>query len=226
MSILDSMPNLPKPFLIAIGGGTGSGKTTVAKALGERCSWFGVALIDQDAYYRDLGHLSLGDRPRVNFDEPAAVDHDLLFHHLQQLLAGEAVEKPRYSFATHTRTAGIDRIAPSPLIILEGLFALWDERVRALANLKIYVDADAGVRFSRRLRRDVEERGRTWQSVVEQYLSTVRPMHLLHVEPTKAFADLLLDTTESTLEDCLSKIDRALTQGLPAWKPHASTQGR
>lgn len=209
------------PFLIAMGGGTGSGKTTLAKRLVERYAQLGVALVDQDSYYFDRSHLSDPERARANFDEPAALDHDLLFEHLQWLLRGEAIEKPRYSFATHTRPGEFDRVASAPLIVLEGLFALWDSRVRALAGLKIYVDAAADLRFIRRLRRDVEERGRTWQLVVEQYEHTVRPMHQQHIEPTKAFADLVLDTTDEPLEESVRKVCRNLYAVCPALKESA-----
>ncbi len=205
-----------RPFLVAIGGGTGSGKTTVAKGLAGRHSRIGVTLIDQDSYYRDRSHLSREERSRLNFDEPGAFDYNLLVQHLERLRGGEPVEKPRYSFTARTRTGEFDRVEPAPLIVLEGLLALWDSRIRKLAGLKIYVDADADVRMTRRLRRDVGERGRTVESVVTQYLETVRPMHRLHVEPTKAYADLVLDTTDSSLEDSMTKIDRALAETFPS----------
>lgn len=175
-----------------------------------------MTLIDQDSYYRDRSHLSREERSRLNFDEPGAFDYNLLVQHLERLRGGEPVEKPRYSFTARTRTGEFDRVEPAPLIVLEGLLALWDSRIRKLAGLKIYVDADADVRMTRRLRRDVGERGRTVESVVTQYLETVRPMHRLHVEPTKAYADLVLDTTDSSLEDSMTKIDRALAETFPS----------
>ena len=204
--------NLLAPFIIAIGGGTGSGKTTLAQGLAERHAELGVAVVEQDCYYKDRSHLSEEARSLINYDEPSALDHDLLFQHFDQLAKGLAVEKPRYCFASHTRSAEVDQVPPTPIIILEGLFALWDARLRALTGLKIYVDADADLRLIRRLRRDVVERGRTVESVTVQYLSSVRPMHRLHIEPTKAHADLVLDTTAESLEDCLNALDRALAQ--------------
>jgi uridine kinase len=220
------MAKQSRVFLIAIGGGTGSGKTTIVRGFAERYATLGVATLNQDSYYFDLSHLSAPQREEINFDEPRALDHDLLYDHLQQLCRGEAVEKPRYSFATHTRTGGFDRIDPAPLLLLEGLFALWDPRVRALAGLNIFVDADMDVRFIRRLRRDVVERGRTWESVVTQYLATVRAMHHLHVEPTKAFANLLLDTTQAPLDHSLNRIDQALAEVWPIAAEIASRRGR
>jgi uridine kinase len=213
-------------FLIAIGGGTGSGKTTIARGIAERYTSLGVAALNQDSYYFDRSHLSASEKEEINFDDPRALDHDLICEHVQQLWRGEAIEKPRYSFATHTRTGEFDRVDPAPLVLLEGLFALWDPRVRALAGLRVFVDADADVRFIRRLRRDVGERERTWQSVVTQYLATVRLMHHLHVEPTKAFADLVLDTTQAPLEDSLNRIDRALVEVSPRVRDMASRKGR
>jgi uridine kinase len=215
-----------QPFLVAIAGGTGAGKTTLAKKLAERYRELGATLMDQDSYYYDLSHLDERARAEVNFDDPAALDHDLLFSHLERLLAGEAVQKPRYAFAIHTRTGEFDRIAANPLIILEGLWALWDARVRALAGLKIYVEADADMRFIRRLRRDVEERGRTWESVVAQYSASVRPMHHLHVEPTRAFADLVFDTMRTRLEESLGEIEQALRRARPEFKVSVSFENR
>lgn len=220
------MNQQPQPFLVAIAGGTGAGKTTLAKRLAERYRELGATLMDQDSYYHDLSYLDEQARAQVNFDDPAALDHDLLFSHLEQLLAGEAIQKPRYAFAIHTRTGELDRVASNPLIILEGLWALWDARVRALAGLKVYVDADADIRFIRRLRRDVVERGRTWESVVAQYSTSVRPMHQLYVEPTRAFADLVFDTMRTPLEESLAGIEQALRRARPEFKISAPSENR
>lgn len=203
-----------RPFIIGIGGGTGSGKSLLARRLAERRAQWGVAIVDQDSYYRDLGDLSAEARSSINYDDPSALDHDLLFQHFQRLTQGQAVEKPRYCFATHARTAAVDRVSPSPLIILEGLYALWDARLRALMGLKVYLAADSDVRLIRRLRRDLAERGRSVESVVAQYLASVRPMHQIYVEPTKAHADLVLDTTDGALEVAVEAVDRALARAL------------
>ena len=132
-------PSTKKSVFIGIAGGTGSGKTTVTRILRDRFSHAGIAVIDQDSYFVDRGHLPEAERDGANFDEPAAIDHDLLLEHMQHLLAGESIDKPRYSYLTHRRAAETDRLAPAPLVILEGLYALWDARLRALMDLKIYV---------------------------------------------------------------------------------------
>lgn len=200
--------------MVGIAGGTGSGKTIVAANLANRYAQIGVLILDLDSYYRDQSHLNEVERTLVNYDEPQVVDHDLLFHHLQQLIAGQPIEKPRYCFATHTRDHEGELVHPRPIIFVEGLFALWYPPLRSLMDLKVYVEADADMRFIRRLRRDVLERGRTIESVIAQYVQTVRPMHRAHIEPTKAYADVVVDNTES-LEQAVTVIDQALAQRYP-----------
>jgi uridine kinase len=208
------MPNPSSPFFVSITGGTGSGKTTLANALLHYFAKEGACLIEQDSYYRDLSHLSMSDRAAINFDDPDALENDLLLRHLESLIHGKAIEKPVYCFKTHTRTSQLRTVQPTSVILLEGLFALRDPRVRLLANLKIYVEADADIRFIRRAGRDVFERSRTMESVIDQYLKSVRPMHQLHIEPTKAHADLVLrnngDMAEflSQTENVFSAIER------------------
>jgi uridine kinase len=209
------MSNPGQPLVVGIAGGTGSGKTVVATNLAKRYAQIGVLILDQDSYYRDQRHLSEAERTLVNYDEPQVVDHDLLFHHLQQLIAGQPIEKPRYRFATHTRDPEWEVVHPRPIIFVEGLFALWYSPLRSLMDLKVYVEADPDMRFIRRLRRDVLERGRTVESVIAQYLKTVRPMHLAHIEPTKAYADVVVDNTES-LEQAVTLIDRAIAKRCPS----------
>ena len=167
------MRDSSRRLIIGIGGGTGSGKTTVARTLCERYATLGVSLVDLDSYYYDRSHLSPEERARVNYDEPSAIDHDLLLQHLERLESGQLIEKPRYLFATHTRSAQTDVVKPTPIIIVEGLFALWDPRICSLMGLKLYVDADSDLRFIRRLQRDLVERGRTVESVITQYLSLI-----------------------------------------------------
>jgi uridine kinase len=199
-------------LLIGIGGGTGTGKTTVARYLCTRYSALGVALMDQDSYYLDRSGLTLEERSGINYDEPSAIDHDLLLSHLRDLLRGVSVRKPRYVFATHTRSEESDVVMPAPIIVLEGLFALWDARVSKLMALKVYLDADPDIRFIRRARRDVAERGRTMESIITQYLETVRPMQQRHVEPTKKSADLVLDvSSESSYTKLDMRIDALLS---------------
>ena len=181
-----------KPFVIGIAGGTGSGKTTIAQRIAGAVADADVALIEHDSYYRDLSHLSDEERQAVNFDHPDALDTELLVAHLELLRAGSAVDIPRYDFASHTRRLQAQPLAPKPLVLVEGILVLADARLRAAFDLKIYVDTDADIRILRRLQRDIEERGRSFESVREQYNATVRPMHLMFVEPSKRWADVIL----------------------------------
>ncbi|WP_022798139.1 uridine kinase [Thermus islandicus] len=180
-----------KPFVIGIAGGTASGKTTLAqalaRALGER-----VALLPMDHYYQDLAHLPLEERLRQNYDHPDAFDLALYLDHVRALLQGRVVERPVYDFRAYTRSPKTERVHPAPVVVLEGLLVLYPEELRALMDLKVFVDADADERFIRRLKRDVLERGRSLEGVVAQYLEQVKPMHLSFVEPTKRHADVIL----------------------------------
>jgi uridine kinase len=201
---------MPTPLIIGIGGGTGSGKTTLARNLFERYAELRVSLLDLDSYYFDRSHQSPEERALVNYDEPSAIDYDLLLHHVERLASGQNIEKPRYLFATHTRSGEFDVIKSTPLIIVEGILALWDPRICSLMGLKIYVDADADLRLIRRLQRDLRERGRTPECVIVQYLQTVRPMHRKYVEPTKSNADLVVDTSSGSYPGLIEAVDGAL----------------
>jgi uridine kinase len=179
-------------FVLGIAGGTGSGKTTVARRLCAGMPGDKVVVIDHDAYYRDRSALPVEERLLINYDHPSAIETELLVAHLGELRRGRAVEIPRYDFRHHVRLPETRHVAPAPIIVVEGILVLADERLRAEMNLKIFVDTDADIRLMRRLQRDIEERGRTFAQVREQYDSTVRPMHLAFVEPSKRFADLVI----------------------------------
>ncbi|GAG72851.1 unnamed protein product [marine sediment metagenome] len=181
-----------KPLIIGITGGTGSGKTTVARRIYESLKGVNVVVIQQDAYYIDLSHLPLEERKKINFDHPSAFDNDLLIEHLKKLIRGEEIEKPIYSFTDYTRMKESEKISPQDIIILEGILLLVEKRIRDLLDIKIYVDADEDERFIRRLVRDTKERGRSMESVIEQYLNVVKPMFLQFVEPSKRYADIVI----------------------------------
>lgn len=179
-------------IVFGVAGGTGSGKTTVARRILQAVGVEQVAHLPHDAYYRDLQDLSLEERGRVNFDHPDSLETELLIEHIQTLLAARPVELPVYDFSRHGRTAETITINPSPFILVEGILIFTNRELRELMDIKVYVDVDADVRFIRRLSRDVEERGRSLDSVVKQYLETVRPMHLQFVEPSKRYADVII----------------------------------
>ena len=181
-----------KPIVIGVAGGTGSGKTTVAEKILHRVGAEHVAYIPHDAYYRELGHLPPEERARVNFDHPDSLETSLLIEHLKALRAGQAIEIPIYDFTKHMRTKETRRVEPAPVILVEGILIFVEPELRAALDVKLYVDTDADVRFIRRLRRDIQERGRSVESVCEQYLSTVRPMHQEFVEPSKRYADVII----------------------------------
>jgi len=181
-----------EPLLIGIAGGTGSGKTTVARRIYESLKGVNVVVIQQDAYYIDLSHLPLEERKKINFDHPSAFDSDLLIKHLQKLTRGQEIEKPIYSFTDYTRKEETEKVLPRDIIILEGILVLEEEKIRNLLDIKIYVDADEDERFIRRLVRDTKERGRSMESVIEQYLTIVKPMFLQFVEPSKRYADIVI----------------------------------
>jgi uridine kinase len=184
---------MSKPILIGIAGGTGSGKTLVARTLVERLGSDRVVVIEQDSYYRDNWDLPLEERAKVNYDHPDAFDHALLLDHVRRLLKGESIDVPVYDYSQHTRDRERStRIENHLIVILEGILVLQDPVLRKKMDIKVFVDADADVRFIRRLRRDVKERGRTLDSVIEQYENVVRPMHLQFSEPTKRFADIIM----------------------------------
>lgn len=179
-------------MIIGICGGTGSGKTTVAKKIIAAIGESSVAYIQQDSYYRNLDAMPLDFRHQVNFDHPDAIDGELLLNQVEALRAGQCIDRPVYDFVTHSRAPGIVRVVPLPVIIVEGILVFFDPNMRRLMDIKIFVDCDADIRFIRRLERDLRERGRTVGSVMEQYLATVRPMHLEFVEPSKRYADVIL----------------------------------
>ena len=181
-----------RAIVIAVAGGTGSGKTTVANEILERVGAEHIAYIPHDAYYRDLSHLPPQERDQVNFDHPDSLETELLAEHLKELRASRAVEIPTYDFTTHTRTQQTRRVEPAPVVLVEGILVFAEPELRELFDVKLYVDTDADVRFIRRLQRDIEERGRSVKSVCEQYLRTVRPMHLEFVEPSKRYANVII----------------------------------
>jgi uridine kinase len=180
-----------KAILIGVAGGTGSGKTSVARSLANH---FGseVALIEQDSYYNDLVQLPTEERALVNFDHPNSLDFELLRADLQKLIYGQAIDVPIYDYSTHTRSAQKLHFEGHHIIILEGILALFDEALRAMMDIKIFVDTADDIRIIRRIKRDITKRGRTLESVIQQYYNTVRPMHIQFVEPTKRFADIIV----------------------------------
>jgi uridine kinase len=179
-------------MIIGISGGTGSGKTTVANRILESVSADEVVFIQQDLYYRNLKDMPLDYRNAANFDHPDALDNDLLINHLKKLRAGEPVELPIYDFRTHNRLPATTRIESKPIVILEGILIFAEARLREQLDIKVFVDTPDDIRFIRRLRRDIAERGRTLDSVIEQYVATVRPMHIQFIEPSKRYADVII----------------------------------
>jgi uridine kinase len=179
-------------MIIGISGGTGSGKTTVANRILEAVSAAEVVFIQQDSYYRNIKDLPLDYRNVANFDHPEALDNDLLVHHISKLKAGESIELPIYDFKTHTRLNDTRPVEPKPIVIVEGILIFADARLLEQMDIKVFVDTPDDIRFIRRLRRDIAERGRTVESVIEQYIATVRPMHMQFVEPSKRYADVII----------------------------------
>ena len=179
-------------FIIGIAGGTGSGKTTVVKKIMKRLPAGEVAIISQDSYYKDSSHVPVEDRQKINFDEPAAFDWDLLIRHLKELKAGRAIEMPTYSYLTCTRQEETVHVDPSDVVLVEGILVLSDRRMREMFDIKVFVDADGDDRLIRVISRDCIERGRTPQMVIDRYERVLKPMHIQHIEPAKRYADLIV----------------------------------
>ncbi|HLA65924.1 MAG TPA: uridine kinase [Acidimicrobiia bacterium] len=180
------------PLIIGLGGGSGSGKTTIAESIVDAIGSDSVALIQHDAYYRDQTRLPLEERAKVNYDHPDSLETELLIGHLRELLAGRAIERPVYDFTVHNRAPETVRVEPCRAVLVEGILVLYEPELRDLMDLKVYVDTDADLRLARRWERDITERGRSFASVRDQYLQTVRPMHMQFVEPSKRYADIVI----------------------------------
>ena len=205
-----------KPIIIGIAGGTASGKTTVANKLFKATLLYGpVIMIRHDDYYNDLSHLSLEERKKVNYDHPNSYDSALLVSHLKDLRNGISIQKPTYDFIDHNRSKQVDLIKPASVIILEGIMIFAVPEILSQLDIKIFVDTPDDIRFIRRLKRDITDRGRSVESVIEQYTSTVRPMHLQFVEPSKKFADLIVPEgghNEVAIDILVTKIHKLLNQ--------------
>jgi uridine kinase len=186
------MPNHTASLVIGIAGGSGSGKTTVAQVILQRVGPERIAFLQHDSYYKDLGGLPPNQRAEVNFDHPDSLESELLGKHIRQLVNGRAVQVPIYDFATHSRTERTFTVQPRPVILVEGILIFAEKSLRELFDVKIFVDTDSDIRFIRRLQRDIAERGRTVDSVIHQYQTTVRPMHMEFVEPSKRYADVII----------------------------------
>ncbi len=181
-----------RPFVVGIAGGSGSGKTTITRSLAASLGLDQIVLIEQDCYYRDLVELTYEERTKVNFDHPDALELELLLDHIDGLRDGRAISKPRYDFERHVRATESDLVGPQPVLLIEGILVLADARLRERMDLKIFVDTDADLRVIRRIRRDLEHRGRTFDQIRRQYYDTVRPMHIAFVEPSKRHADVII----------------------------------
>ncbi|MGN7476731.1 uridine kinase [Solibacillus silvestris] len=181
-----------RPVVIGIAGGSCSGKTSVTRAIYDVFRDHSVVVIEQDYYYKDQSHMTFEQRLETNYDHPLAFDNDLLIEHINSLLAYQSVEKPVYDYVQHTRSDEVIHVEPKDVIIIEGILVLEDERLRELMDIKLFVDTDSDLRIIRRIQRDIKERGRTADSVIEQYLSAVRPMHNMFIEPTKRYADVII----------------------------------
>jgi uridine kinase len=205
-----------KPLIIGIAGGSGSGKSTVARNVAELLTTSSVAFIDMDAYYKNFPELTLDERRRLNWDHPDAFDYDLLCRHLEALSRREAIEKPEYDFVTHLRRPQTIRIEPADVVVIDGILLFVDDHVRELCDVKVFVDADADIRLIRRLQRDTRDRGRPLDEIIDQYLSTVQPMHLQFVEPSKRYADVIVPRgghNAIAIEMIVAKIQRRLASG-------------
>lgn len=187
-----SMNNSSIPVIIGLAGGTGSGKTTVANVILDRVGADSIVFLPHDAYYKDLTHLPKAQRDLLNFDHPDSLESDLLVQHLRELREWKSIEIPVYDFTIHSRTDRIEKIVPQPIILVEGILIFVEPILRDTFDVKIFVDTPPDIRFIRRLERDIEERGRSLESVIRQYQTTVRPMHLEFVEPSKRYADVII----------------------------------
>lgn len=181
-----------QPIVIGVTGGSGSGKTSVSRAIFNHFPNHSIMMLEQDSYYKDQSHLSFEERLTTNYDHPFAFDTDLLIEHLKQLINYQTIEKPVYDYVAHTRSSDVLIQEPKEVIILEGILILEDSRLRELMDIKLYVDTDDDIRIIRRIKRDMEERGRTLDSVIEQYLTVVKPMYHQFIEPTKRYADVIV----------------------------------
>lgn len=181
-----------RPIVFGVAGGTASGKTTVAEAVLEAVGASQVAYVPHDAYYRDMSHLPLSERARLNYDHPDSLETELLIAHIEELLAGRAIHVPVYDFTVHRRREETRLVEPSPVILIDGILIFTSRPLRELMDIKLFVDTDPDIRFIRRMERDMAERGRSLASIVKQYLETVRPMHMEFVEPSKRHADVII----------------------------------
>ena len=181
-----------KPIIIAIGGGSASGKSTVVQEIVNRLKSIDISVICHDDYYKDQSHLSMEDRIKTNYDHPSSLDNDLFVEHLHMLMNGQSIEKPIYDFVCHNRKSETTTIHPTKVIFIEGILVLEEKRIRDCADVKIFVKSDEDIRFIRRLKRDIEERGRTMDNVINQYLSTVKPMFNKFVNPSSRYADIII----------------------------------
>ncbi len=179
-------------LLIGVAGGTGSGKTTITKALKDVFGEKEICVVEQDSYYRSFTNMTKEEKDNLNFDHPNSIDTDLFLEDLQKLKQGKAIQKPIYDFKTHSRLEQTEKVVPAKIVIVDGILLFTDKRVRELFDIKVFVDTDSDIRVLRRIKRDMEERARTLDSVINQYLETVRPMHLEFVEPSKKYADIII----------------------------------
>lgn len=209
------MSETKKPIVIGVTGGSGSGKTSVSKAILDEFKDHSIMLFEQDAYYKNQSHLSFEERLKTNYDHPFAFDTDLLIEQLTTLINYEAVDKPVYDYEAHTRSDQVIRQEPKEVIIIEGILILEDERLRDLMDIKVYVDTEDDIRIIRRIKRDMEERGRTLDSVIDQYLTVVKPMFTQFIEPTKKFADIIIPeggSNQVAIDLMTTKIDSILNK--------------